>query len=221
MQQGDFVLIDFVGRIKDTGEIFDLTLVDVAKKENVYSDRLTYKPVMIIVGSAMTIKGLEEAVEGMQVGEKKKVEIETAKAFGDRRQDLIKLIPMSTFTEQNIDPEPGSYVTVNNVNGRVVSIDGGRIKVDFNHPLAGKRLEYEIEIKSKIEDANEKIKSVVAYFIGIGQNDVELSVNGKDAEISFKKKFDMSVRMKGDIAATIMKWVGPTEKVKFVDSYSK
>ncbi len=221
MKSGDFVLVDFVGRIKDTGEIFDLTVADVAKKENVYNEKISYKPITVIVGSGLIIRGLEEAVEGMQIGEKKKLEIPPEKAFGERNANLIKLIPMSNFVEQNVDPEPGSYVTINNLNGRVISVDGGRIKVDFNHPLAGKKLEYELEIKSEIKDAGEKLKSVVNNFTGIDLADMDMSIANKEAEISFKKKLDIPVRTKQSIASVALKWVGDLEKLKFLDVYTK
>ncbi len=221
MKSGDFVLVDFVGRIKDTGEIFDLTVADVAKKEGVYNEKINYKPITVIVGSGLIIRGLEEAVEGMQIGEKKKIEIPPEKAFGERNANLIKLIPMSNFVEQNVDPEPGSYVTINNLNGRVVSVDGGRIKVDFNHPLAGKKLEYELEIKSEIKDTGEKLKSVVNNFTGIDQTDMDLSIANKEAEISFKKKLDIQVRTKQNIAGIALKWVSDVEKLKFLDVYTK
>ncbi len=221
MKSGDFVLVDFVGRVKDTREIFDLTLADVAKKENVYDEKISYKPIVAIIGGGLTIKGLDEAIEGMNIGEKKTVEISPDKGFGERKLEYIKLIPMSNFIEQHIDPEPGSYVKINNVNGKVVSIDGGRIKVDFNHPLAGKKLEYEIEIKSQISDVNDKIKSVIDYFTGINKEDIDISIADKTAEITFKKKVDLHASSKQTIAGILLKWVGEIEKLKFSDVYSK
>ena len=221
MQEGDFVLLDFVGRVKESGEIFDLTLEDVAKKENVYDAKISYKPVTVIVGAGLMLKGLEEAVTGMSVGEKKKLEIPPAKAFGERKAELIRLIPLLTFKERDVDPTPGSYVTINNLNGRVASVDGGRVKVDFNHPLAGKTLEYELELKKKIEDQTEKIKSVTNYFVPADWEKIEVTINGSEAEISFQEKIDVPVKTKSNNAITITKWVGGIEKVKFVDVYSK
>ena len=63
MKEGDFVRIDYVGRIKGSGEIFDLTKEDVARKNGIYNPNMNYKPVPIIIGARMVIKGLEDALK--------------------------------------------------------------------------------------------------------------------------------------------------------------
>jgi FKBP-type peptidyl-prolyl cis-trans isomerase 2 len=212
MKDGDFVTIDYVGRIKDTGKVFDLTKEDLAKKENVYKENVQYGPVTFIIGTNFVIRGLDEALHEMKVGEKKSVEIPPEKAFGERKEELIKLIPESQFKQQNMDPVPGATVNVNNIRGRIVSVGGGRVKVDFNHPLAGKTLQYEIEVKGMVTDKTEKVKSVVKYFTG---KEMEVKV-GKEAEIEVE--VELQRRLKEIIAQTISKWVG-IETVKFVDTF--
>jgi FKBP-type peptidyl-prolyl cis-trans isomerase 2 len=91
MQKGDFVYISYVGRIKESGEIFDTTSEEIARKEGVYNPEIKYEDVPIIIGAGFVIPGLDEELEKMNVGEKKIVEIEPKKAFGERREDLIKL----------------------------------------------------------------------------------------------------------------------------------
>jgi FKBP-type peptidyl-prolyl cis-trans isomerase 2 len=212
MKDGNFVTIDYVGRVKDTGEIFDLTKEDLAKKENIHNEKVQYGPVTFILGTNFVIRGLDEALHNMKVGEKKSVEIPPEKAFGERKEELVKLIPESQFKQQNTEPAPGAIVTVNNIRGRIVSVGGGRVKVDFNHPLAGKTLQYEIEVRGMVTDKTEKVKSVVKYFTG---KEMKVEV-GKDAEIEVE--VDMQRRLKEIIAQTISKWVG-IETVKFVDIF--
>ena len=113
MQTGDFVYVNYVGKIKDTNEIFDTTDAEVAKKEKIYDEKVRYKPVPIIVDGGFVIVGLNDAVKNMTVGEKKTVEIPADKAFGNRNPELIKLIPEARFKDQNIDATPGAYVTIN------------------------------------------------------------------------------------------------------------
>lgn len=221
MNSGDFVSINYVGRIKDTGEIFDLTYEDIAKKEDVFDQKVKYGPVTIIVDGKFLLKSLNDAIKEMKVGEKKKIELTPDKAFGDRNPELIKLIPEAKFKEQNIDVYPGAVVTVNRLQGKVLSIDGGRVRVDFNHPLAGKTLEYEIEIVGEIKDNVEKIKSVIFYFVGIEKEDVEIKLSEKEVEMEFKKKYDLHSQTKSLIASTITQWIAGIETVKFVDIYKK
>jgi FKBP-type peptidyl-prolyl cis-trans isomerase 2 len=212
MKDGDFVTIDYIARTKDNGEIFDLTKEDVAKKEGMYSEKVRYGPVTFIVGANFVIPGLDEALHGMAVGEKKTVDIPEDKAFGKRSEDLVKLIQESQFKQQNADIVPGAFISMNNIRGRIVSVSGGRVKVDFNHPLAGKVLVYEIEVKGVITEKAERVKAVVSYFTG-KQMPVKVE---KDAEI--EATADMRREVKEIIANTISKWVG-IDTVRFVDVF--
>jgi len=220
MNSGEFVLIDYVGRVKDPNEIFDITKEDVAKKEGVYKNEFKYGPVPIIIDADFVLPGLNEAVKEMEVGQKKIVELPPEKAFGKRSEELIKLIPEPRFHEQSIEPHVGEYITINKLRGKVMSIDGGRVRVDFNHPLAGKTLVYEIEVVGKINENSEKVKAVVYYFIGVPNEDVKVEVKEKEAEISFTKRFDIHNEAKQNIADTIIKWAG-FDKVRFVDVFEK
>jgi len=217
MNSGDFILVDFVGRIKDTREIFDITKEDVAKKELIYRPEFKYKPVPMIVDSNFILPGLNDALKEMKIGEKKTVDIPPEKAFGNRNPELIKLIPEARFKEQGTDATPGSFVTINQIRGRIISVDGGRVKVDFNHPLAGKVLEYELEILKKITELKEKIKSVFYYFTGL--EEVEVIIKNEEAEINIKKKVNILVEAKERIAKTIIKWIKGIKKVKFIEEF--
>lgn len=219
MESGDFVYVDFVGKIKDSGEIFDLTKEDIAKKENVFNEKIRYKPVPMVVDGELVIAGLNDAVKGMKVGEKKSVDIPPEKAFGERNAELIKLIPESRFNKQGIDSAVGAFVTINGLRGKIVSNDGGRVRVDFNHPLAGKTLHYDLEISSQIEKDDEKIKALCYYFIGVDESDVEAAEENKIFEIKFKKRFDMLIEAKERVAKIAMKWIKNIEKIKFVDEF--
>jgi len=216
MKDGDFVQVDYVGRVKGTNEIFDLTKEDVAKKENVYNPKITYKPVTLIVGGGFILRGLDEALKNMKVGERKTFEVAPDKAFGDRRDDMVKPLPLARFKEQNINPFPGAVINIGELRGRIMSVDGGRVKVDFNHPLAGKTLEYDLEIKALVEKQDEKVRSIVFYFTGIDEADVTIA-DGV-AEISMLKDVDVVRPVKSMIAENAMKWCG-LSKVKFVETF--
>jgi len=220
MNSGEFVLIDYVGKVKDTNEIFDITKEEVAKKEGIYKPEFKYGPVPIIIDAEFILPGLNEAAKEMEVGQKKTVELSPEKAFGKRSEELLKLIPEARFHEQGIEPHVGEYVTINRLKGKVLSVDGGRIRVDFNHPLAGKTLVYEIEMVGKITENAEKVKAVVYYFIGIPKEETKAEIKDNEVEISFDKRFDILNEAKQNIAETIIKWVG-IEKVKFVDVFEK
>lgn len=218
MKAGDFVEVDYVGRIKETGQVFDLTREDVAKAEGVYNPKTQYGSVVLIVGSEFLIRGLDKALRKMEVGAKEKVEIPPEGAFGEKNSDLVKLIPLAKFKEQNLDPVPGAVVNIGAMKGTIASVSGGRVKVDFNHPLAGKTLEYDIEIKSQITGKKERIAAVVKYFTGI--SDVGVTVNKKEVEIEIKKRVDVTRPVKIMVAKTAVKWCD-MDGVKFVETFEK
>ncbi|MEM5797071.1 MAG: FKBP-type peptidyl-prolyl cis-trans isomerase [Candidatus Aenigmatarchaeota archaeon] len=220
MKEGDFVNIELTGRIKDTGEVFDTTSEEMAKLAGIYDEKTNYGPIPIIVGAHQLIPGLEDEIKEMNVGEKKKVELTPDKAFGERNPKLIKVLSMSIFKESQTEPSPGKIVNFNGVQGRILSVDGGRVIVDFNHPLASKTIEYDVEIKEEINEINEKIKSTVRYFTGIKKDDSQVTVNGSETTINVPK-FDIPKHIKQNIADTIMKWIDGISKVSFVDVFEK
>ncbi len=220
MKDGDFVNIEFTGKIKDTDEVFDTTSEEMAKIAGIYNQKASYGPVPITVGANQVIPGLEDAIKEMSVGEKKKVEVTPERAFGERNSELVKLIPMSVFKGNQINPSPGRVVNFNGLQGKILTIDGGRVKVDFNHPLAGKTIEYEIEIKDEIKESNQKIKAIARYFTGAKYEDSDITLNGNETTINVQK-FDLPKQLKQNIADTIMKWVDGISKVSFVDVFEK
>ena len=112
MQQGDFIEIEYVGRVKLTNEIFDLTSEEVAKKEKVYNPEAPYGPALVIIGSNMTIKGVMKELEKMEVSEERNFEVLPSEAFGARDPKLIKIIPFSKFIENKINPVPGTFFEI-------------------------------------------------------------------------------------------------------------
>jgi FKBP-type peptidyl-prolyl cis-trans isomerase 2 len=216
MKEGDFVLVDFVGRVKESGEIFDLTIESVAKENGIYDPNFSYKPVPVIIGSHMIIKGVEEALASMEVNEKKKITVKPEDGFGNRSEKLIRLIPISEFKKQDIDPFPGMPITMNGLHGRVLAISGGRVKVDFNHVLAGKELEYELEIKKLIESSEEKVQAVYNIFVKT-KHDPKVAFSDGAVEIHLKD--DLPREIKKDIAETIKKWVKEVKKIRFVEEF--
>ncbi len=192
MQKGDFVRISYVGRIKENGEVFD-------KAERV----------PIVAGEGFVIPGLDDVILSMNVGEKRIVEIPPEKAFGNRNPKLVKLLPLSEFKKHGMNPYPGMVVRADNIYGRVLSVDSGRVRVDFNHPLAGKILEYEIEINEKIEKNEEKVRALLEFFTGIKQAEVRLS----EGVAEIKVRQQVSEPSKSRLSSAIKQYLGVREVV--------
>mgnify|MGYP001560874135 CR=1 FL=1 len=218
MKEKDFIYIEFTGKAKDTGEIFDTTDEETAKKADLYTDKVSYGAVPIIIGGNQVIPGLEEVLKEMQIGESRKVDIPPEKAFGERSSEMVHLMSMSLFKEKDMTPEIGKTVNMNGIPGKIVSIDGGRVKIDFNHPLAGKTIEYDVKITGEIADTLEKVQSVVRYFTGLKSEEFTTEMKENEVTVSIKK-FDLPRNVKKNMADTILKWVDGIKKVVFADIF--
>jgi FKBP-type peptidyl-prolyl cis-trans isomerase 2 len=217
MKDGDFIQIDYVGKVTESGEVFDLTKEDLAKEKGIYSPNIKYGPIPVIIGGNFVVKGLENGLKEMDVGNKKTITIKPEDAFGERDARFVKLIPLAEFKKQDITPYPGMPVTISRLNGRVISMSGGRVRVDFNHPLAGKTIEYEVEIKNLITDVKEKINAILSFYLKFEEKDVTITIDKETVEINIK--VEASKLVKKTVADTIKKWISETKKVRFVDEY--
>lgn len=104
------------------------------------------EPLSFTVGSGQVIAGFDAAVMGLKVGDKNKVRLEPAKAYGERRQDLLIIFPPAQVPS---GLKLGDHVQLSNgQSGVVVNVDAAGVTVDANHMLAGKALTFEVELVS-------------------------------------------------------------------------
>ena len=84
-------------------------------------------------------------------------------AFGLRDIKLIKLMPINIFNQHKLNAVPGMIYNFDGRMAKVLSVSGGRVRVDFNNILAGKDVEYKIKVLRKIDSLNEKIKALSMF----------------------------------------------------------
>jgi len=172
MKEGELVLINYIGKTED-GEIFDLTLEEKAKEEGMFSEETKYEPIPVLVGKNYVIDGLDEKIQEMDVGEDADVEIPKEKAYGKRETENIDTYPEKEFKKQGVSPNPGEEMMIGNRRGRVISNNSGRVRIDFNHPLAGQNLDYWVEVVEKVEDDEEKAQKILDFKLGHGEVEFE------------------------------------------------
>jgi len=136
VQNGDKVKVEYVGKLED-GTIFDS------------SDKHD-SPLEFTVGSGQIIKGFENAVIGMKVGDEKEFKLEPKEAYGEYNPELLKELPRDYFP-QDQDIQPGMVFIMNLQDGRKIpvkisDVSDGNITIDLNPPLAGKTLVFKIKI---------------------------------------------------------------------------
>lgn len=134
--EGKTVKIHYIGTL-DNGEQFDSS----------YSHG---EPIEFVCMQGQVIKGFDDAVKDMAVGDKKTIHLEPSEAYGKVREDLIQEVPLENVP--NSDQLPvGGTVYMHGPDGRpfpvqVVKIEDGKVTFDMNHPLAGKPLNFELEL---------------------------------------------------------------------------
>lgn len=158
LQKGDFIEVEFTGRIKG-GEIFDSNI----KKDLInLNPKAEAKPFIFCIGQGMFLKGVEDFLIDKELGTFE-IDLKPENAFGVRNSNLIQRVPSKVFQEQKLNPFPGATFNFDGKMGKVLAVSGGRITVDFNNPLAGKEVSYKINILRKVEDIKEKITSFIDF----------------------------------------------------------
>lgn len=219
MQKGDFVEVEYVGRIKESGDIFDLTSEELAKEKKVHNKNYKYGPVVVIIGARHVLPGIDEQLEKMQPSDKATFDVLPEKGFGKRSDELTKIFQMAEFRKQKVVPVVGQQITFQNgARGKIISVASGRVKVDFNHPLSGKVLQYDVKLNKQITDVNEQISSILAFYLG-SKMQLERKVTDKKLEIRLPQGANFHPQVKKIIADEIIKYVKDIEEVNFAESF--
>ncbi|MBW2999183.1 peptidylprolyl isomerase [Candidatus Woesearchaeota archaeon] len=136
IKEGDKVTVEYTGTLED-GTVFD-------------SSEKHGKPLEFEVGAKQLIKGFEDAVIGMEKGEEKEITLQPSEAYGDNNPQLIKEVPKEKLP-QDKEVKPGMMLLMGLPNGaqvpaRITEVTEKTVKIDLNHPLAGKVLNFKIKI---------------------------------------------------------------------------
>ncbi len=207
VKKGDHVEIVYVGKEKQTGSIFDLNDESAAKKEGVHNPKAKYGGLIVSVGQRDVIEGLDDDLVGKDAGKSYKVSIHAQKAFGPKDSKLIQLVSLSKFKKDQM-PFPGLQIEANGKMGTVKTVSGGRVMVDFNHPLAGREVEYDYTIKRIVDDSKEKIQSFFRMYFNANP-DVDV------AEGNALVHMDIPPKFADEIAKKIKERVPEMKKVEF------
>ncbi len=182
-EKDDFILIEYSVRVKETGNLIDTSNEELAKKENIYDPDKVYGPTLIVIGKGWINPVVEEELKKMNVGEERTIEVPPEKAFGERDPSKVRVFRVSEFRKRGIDVKVGEVLDFGGVQGVVKSISGGRVVVDFNHPLAGKTLVYTVKVVAKLEDIIDKIRALATRHLGIKGEDLSIEFNSGSKEV--------------------------------------
>ena len=169
---------------------------------------------VIPVGRGYVIKAVDESLLAHNISDEYSLEVSSKDAYGPRSRELIKLVPGKYFIENNVSPVKGLIVNIDGLIGKVISTSPGRVMVDFNHPLSGKDMSYEIKIKNEVNDVLGKAKAVIKALIP-----QELEIELRDKELIINDVIGLPESVKSSVEKELKEVIGDNTgliSIKFI-----
>ena len=222
IQKGDIVRLEYSGYLADSNELFDTSVMEVAKDGGIFDENVTYGPIPLLVGSGRVFEGLDEAIVGSVVNEEREITLAPEKAAGARDPKLVENIPLRDFFKQEIEPKIGMEVNIKNRVGIITTITPRMVRVDFNRRFAGRSLKYKFKVVAKVDDPVEKTLSVIQMDFGSPEN-FSAAVDGDLYTITIPDvcKYDQKWMLaKYKVVADLREGL-KAKTVRFVEEYVK
>lgn len=222
--KGSLLLVDYTAKVKDTGEVFETTSEETAKKHSLHEHNVKYQPKLVSVGESWIIKGVDEALEKTSVGDKKTIEVSPAKGFGERDTGKVRKIPLRKLGEDAEKVSIGDRIEVDGKNGIVRFIGAGRVQMDYNHRFAGKTILYDINILKELKSDEEKVTGILKRWIPVKDDKILFKKTGNALDITMPEEMfraDNLPAIKHLIQTDIFKFVTSLEKINFIETYVK
>ena len=225
IKKSDFITINYVGRVKETGEVFDTTFEDVAKKEKLYKEGDIYESKLVVVGEGWVLKALDENLPSLKLKKVSSVEIPPEKAFGSRDPEKVKMVALRKLTSRGITPRMGMSLEVDGKLATIRTMGSGRVQLDYNPPLAGKTLIYDVTIEKRLETRDEKIAAIIhrripsvdlkMFRVKVGKTSAVINVPEEGFYVE-----GLQLAKRG-ISSDIQRFFQETTTVKFVEVFKR
>lgn len=227
LSRNQIAVVEYSIYVKDTGELVDTTSEAEAKLNRKYVEGGIYEPEVVVIGEGRFFQGFEEALMSCKEGGEVEVEVPPEKAFGPRDPSKVRTFPRRLFERQNVRLEVGREVRINGEVGKILAIEGGRVVVDFNHPLAGKTLKLKLRVIKVVRDPAEAVRYLVKRRLrGVKPEDIAVKVDlaSRQATVEVPKMFRVSREiqyLKSLAAYDILKYVEGVSEVVFIDRFTR
>ena len=221
--KGSLILLDYTAKIKDTGEVFETTIEEEAKKHSLHDHNVKYQPKLVSIGEnpPWVIKGFDEALQNASVGDKKTIEVSAKKGFGERDPGKVRMIPLRKLGEDAEKVSIGDTIEVDNKKGTVRFIGSGRVQMDYNHKFAGKIILYDVNVLKELKSDEEKIPGILKRHLPVKDEEISFNKNGKIIDIIIPQEIfrvEGLHLMKHFIQSDIFKFT-TIEKINFVETH--
>lgn len=225
VNEGSLIYVDYVGKTRADGKVFDLTLEDVAKKEGLFREDDRYEPILVAVGSNWLLEAIEEELVGMKVEETKTIDVPPERGAGKRDPSLVKMIAKAKLEKQGVRIAIGEKITFGREQGVITQVLGRTARVDFNPPMAGKTLRFDVTVKGIVSEPDEKVFAVLKRRIpAIPKEKYGVSIKGKTVTVDFpmESRYIEGIQYAEiGVAMDTLRVIPDSEKVKIVVTYER
>jgi peptidylprolyl isomerase len=217
----DFVLVEMTGRAVETDEVFDTTDEELAKEEGIHDENKTYGPKLVVVGEGYVLKGLDDRIPGLKLGETAEVEIPPEEAFGERSPENVRTLPYRNLRSKGVNPVVGQQIELDGRSAMVRSVGAGRVQLDYNHPLAGRKIVYHVKATERYEGDEDKIRSLIGRrFLGVDLDKFKLKMLKNKVRIQIPDEifFGENIQIaKRGVALDVQKYFEDIDEVEYTE----
>jgi FKBP-type peptidyl-prolyl cis-trans isomerase SlyD len=140
--------------------VYGIEYVAKNSKGEVVDSNKGQAPLEFIGGKGQIIPGLEKEIEKMEVGEEKTIKVPSSEAYGEYREEMVETLPRDQF--QGIELEKGMTLYGQTPEGQTIAVtvkdfNDKEVTIDYNHPLAGEDLTFDIKLVTKREATPEEV----------------------------------------------------------------
>jgi peptidylprolyl isomerase len=221
-KKGQLILVDYTAKIKDTGEVFETTIEEDAKKSSIHEPNVKYQPKLVSVGESWVIKGLDDALPETSVGDKKTIEVSPDKGFGARDKGKVRMIPLRKLGEDAEKVSVGDTVEVDDKRGIIRYIGSGRVQIDYNHRFAGKTILYEINVKKSLDADEEKISAILKSRMPVDDDKLVFKKTANSLDVTIPEEIFRTEGLaviKHFVQMDIFKFSPSIQKINFIETY--
>lgn len=221
--KGSLILIDYTAKVKDSNEVVETTIVDDAKKHNLFQENVKYQPKLVSVGESWVLKGLDDALANAKAGDKLTVDVTPDKGFGERDPGKVRMIPLRKLGEDADKVTVGDTIEVDQRTGVVRFVGSGRVQVDFNHRLAGKTVVYDVNVLKSLDSNEDKISAILKRHMPVEDSKISSKLVGQTVDVTVPEEIfgAESLRViKHFIQMDAFKFIPTLEKINFIETYS-
>jgi peptidylprolyl isomerase len=221
LAKGDYILLDYTVISKDDGKVVETSQEAIAKEAGIYRPEEVYGPRLIILGETPLWEPVENALLSLDEGQEFEVEVPPEKAYGVRDPNKVKVVSIREFHRHGVIPSVGDVVNFEGQRAKVVSISGGRVVLDFNHPLAGKTFVVKGRVVRKLNTLEERAAALLKLYLPrISEEKIKISLDGDVMTVILPAEVLLYERIGGILlqyASEVSSRFKEVKKIKFIE----